>query len=83
MGQQRALIEVDRRLGDGAGDVRVRGEVDDGVVAVERRDQILELARVGLDDVQPRVGEVLGEVPFPSGGEVVVDRDSFGGRIAQ
>ena len=76
VGEERALVEVDGRLGGGAGDVGVRGQVDHRVAARHGVDEVVEVAHVGLDDAEPGVGVVL-EVPVAARGEVVEDRDTF------
>ena len=45
--EERALVEVDARLGRGARDVRVRREVDDDVVPGCRVDEGVEVGDVG------------------------------------
>jgi hypothetical protein len=77
--EKRSLIEVDRRIGDGPGDVRVGGQMDDGVSAVHGGDQRREVEGVADDQPQPFVTGVPAQVPLPSGGEVVEDGETLGG----
>ena len=57
MRQQRPLVEVDGRLGGGACDVGVRGEVHGDVVAGGGVGQLLQLLHVAAHDHEPRVVE--------------------------
>ena len=75
VGQQRALVEVDTGLGGGAGDVGVRGKVDNGVGARYRPGERVEVLDVVLYDGQPRVARMGGQMPSAARGEVVVDGD--------
>ena len=75
MGQLRAVLEIHRRIARGRGDVRVRGEVEDGPVARHGGDQTRIVADVAFDDPQsPILGEPI-EVLTPADREIVVDRD--------
>jgi hypothetical protein len=55
VGQDGSLVEIDLRLCGGAGDVRVRREVDDDLMIGHRLDQQIEMADIAADDAQSPV----------------------------
>ena len=83
LGQDRALVEVDRRLDRRSCDVRVRREVDHRVVTAHDSRERLEVADVCTLHGQAFVAAVLLEVPLLARGEVVVDRDPGGSAAAE
>ena len=83
VGEQRALVEVDGRVGRRGRDVRVGRQVDHGVVSCHSRQQVLEVADFADLDPQPWVVGDVGEVPAAPRGEVVVDRDLLGSAAQQ
>ena len=83
LGQRRPLPEVDGRLGGGARDVGIRGQVDDDVMARHRRRQRAGVLGVAADDTQARVARMVREVPFASGREVVVHGHARGAAVGR
>ena len=76
MREQRALIEVDRRIGRGAGDVGVRRQVDHGVRPGHGLHQVVEIAHVGFHHAQPSVVGMGLEMPTAARREVVEHGDA-------
>jgi hypothetical protein len=74
VGEQGSLVEVDRRLGCGTGDVGVGGQVQDHVVPTHSLGERVEVLDVAALDPEPVVVRVGLQVPLASGGEVVEDR---------
>ena len=58
-----AFAEVDVRLGDGAGDVGVRGQVNDRVMSRHCRFQPGQVVHITADDLETRIVAVLLVVP--------------------
>ena len=83
VGQLGAFAEVDVRLGDGTGNVGIGCQVNDGIVPGHRLAQPSKFVDVGTDDLQAVIGLMVREVPVPAGGEIVIEGDAPGGRIAE
>ena len=73
VGDQRALIEVDGRIGHRRGDVGIGGEVDDEIVTRHRLAEAIEIVRIRPHNLQARVVDVIGVVPLLPGREVVIE----------
>jgi hypothetical protein len=71
MGQKSPRIEINRRFDDGPCNVRIRREVDDGVVPSHCPGNALELGRIPADDPEPRILGVFVEMPLPPRREIV------------
>jgi hypothetical protein len=83
VGQQGSLVEVHAGLGGRPGNVRVRGQVDNHLMAPSGVYQCGQVFYIGLNDRQARIGFMSRQVPAATGGEVVVHGDRLDPLVGQ